>query len=144
MSKWKNYKQHKQQEVDRSSVQAKAQEESDRRVQDRIEQAARSAARDAMFAGQRGEIEAAASLARSKGISTVGKIVGLDSISPAAGSGWSVPDIGIEESLEADENDPRMIADAQGDAGSGSTSDADHGEQLIETKEPMPEDELEW
>ena len=38
MSKWKNYKQHKQQEVERSPVQAKAQEESDRRVQDRIEQ----------------------------------------------------------------------------------------------------------
>lgn len=135
MSRWKNY---------RLRQDAGKGKESDRKVQERIEKAARSASREAAYSGQKLEIEAAVSLANARGISTVGKVVGLQSISPGGGDGWTVPDIGIQESIEADEDSLGGDAPARKKTGSGGGSDASHSEQIIGTEIPQPEDDLEW
>lgn len=129
MAKWTNYreKQDRREEQEQLSQHEKEQALSNAHIQRVNEEAAKAAARDAAYSGQRGEVEAAASLARSKGISTDGKVVGMGAISPGSNTGWKVPDVGIEENLEVDENDPNRRS--AGTSNSGTTGNNAGGNQ---------------
>lgn len=74
-------------------------------------QAGNAAVRQAAYVSQVNAILEAASVARSKGIETNGKTVGIHAIATAyeSGTGASIPDIGEELNLEADELDPNLI-----------------------------------
>lgn len=74
-------------------------------------QAGNAASRQAAYVSQVNAILEAASVARSKGVETNGKIVGVQAIATAyeSGTGASIPDIGEELNLEADELDPNLI-----------------------------------
>lgn len=119
MAKWKNYREKQEQRKE----QEKGQDPGSSHAQRAAEEAAKAVAREAAAAAQRAEVNEAASAARAKGISTDGKIVGMQSISPGSSSGWSVPDIGIGENLEADEEDPNRIVSSTA-SGTGSSSNA--------------------
>ena len=98
MPKWKNYRDEKSKEKNEQDLLSEHEKEialANKHTRLTNENAAMDAARDAAFSSQKAEIDAAASIARSKGHSTEGKIVGMQSISPTGGSGWTVPDIGI-------------------------------------------------
>ena len=135
MAKWTNYreKQERREEQEQLSQHEKEQALSNAHIQQVNEEAAKAAARDAAYSGQRGEVEAAASLARSKGISTNGKVVGMGAISPGSNAGWTVPDVGIEENLEADENDPnRRPAGSVNSGSSGNNTGSNQGTSLAD------------
>lgn len=149
MSKWKNYRDEKKEEKKEQDLLSDHEKEialANEHTRQANEHAAMDAARNAAFSSQKAEIDAAASLARSHGHSTDGKIVGMQSISPTAGGGWSVPDIGIQEEIEADELDPNQqtpgyetpsdSANGSGDSGSDSGSGTETAE-LEEQEEDL-------
>ena len=88
MSKWKNYRDEKKEEKKEQDLLSDHEKEialANEHTRQENELAAMDAARNAAFSSQKAEIDAAASLARSHGHSTDGKIVGMQSISPTAG-----------------------------------------------------------
>ena len=152
MPKWKNYRDEKSKEKNEQDLLSEHEKEialANEHTRLTNENAAMDAARDAAFSSQKAEIDAAASIARSKGHSTEGKIVGMQSISPTAGSGWTVPDIGIQEEIEADELDPNkqsteLLYDPQSDSGgAGTDGGGDSGNSDTQILEPEElEDDL--
>lgn len=145
MPKWKNYREEKSKEKNEQELLSEHEKEialANEHTRLTNENAAMDAARDAAFSSQKAEIDAAASIARSKGHSTEGKIVGMQSISPTGGSGWTVPDIGIQEEIEADELDPNKqnsepLYDLQSDSGgSGTDGGGDSGNSDTQILEP--------
>ena len=85
MAKWKNYRDEKMKEKNEQDLLSEHEKEialANEHTRLTNENAAMDAARDAAFSSQKAEIDAAASIARSKGHSTEGKIVGMQSISP--------------------------------------------------------------
>lgn len=152
MAKWKNYRDEKMKEKNEQDLLSEHEKEialANEHTRLTNENAAMDAARDAAFSSQKAEIDAAASIARSKGHSTEGKIVGMQSISPAGGSGWTVPDIGIQEEIEADELDPNkqsteLLYDPQSDSGgAGTDGGGDSGNSDAQNIEPEElEDDL--
>ena len=87
MAKWKNYRDEKMKEKNEQDLLSEHEKEialANEHTRLTNENAAMDAARDAAFSSQKAEIDAAASIARSKGHSTEGKIVGMQSISPTA------------------------------------------------------------
>lgn len=130
MPKWKNYRDEKSKEKKEQDLLSEHEKNialANEHTRLTNENAAMDAARDAAFSSQKAEIDAAASIARSKGHSTDGKVVGMQAISPASGSGWTVPDIGVQEEIEADELVPNKqninLSHELGDESDGSGSD---------------------
>lgn len=148
MAKWKNYRDEKMKEKNEQDLLSEHEKEialANEHTRLSNENAAMDAARDAAFSSQKAEIDAAASIARSKGHSTDGKIVGMQSISPTGGSGWTVPDIGIQEEIEADELDPNMrheLGDESDGSGSDGNSDSGTGSDSAYIEEQEEDMEL--
>ena len=120
MSEWKNYRNKERQ--DQLSEHEKRTALANAGAEALAEASSKAFARNAAAYSQMMEVESAASIARSKGLSTNGKIVGMASISPGSSSGWTVPDISVAENLEADENDPNLLAEVSS-GGKGSRKD---------------------
>lgn len=150
MAKWKNYRDEKKEDKKEQDLLSEHEKEialANEHERMANEHAAMDAARNAAYSSQKAEIDAAASLARSRGHSTDGKIVGMQSISPSSSGGWTVPDIGIQEEIEADELDPNRPApensyDAQDGSSDGSSDSSDSGSnsdsaQIEEQEEDM-------
>lgn len=140
MAKWKNYRKdekkngYSQKEEEMKSPETKK-ESLEEEVAKTNQEAANRAARFAMFASQKAQIDEAVSVAKSKGINTEGTVVGLHAMQAGVteGQGTAVADIGIENEIEANELDPN--AGTASGSNSDSNSDGNNGDGTKEEQE---------